>query len=255
MGQQISNLPRSTRLCHAGNVYISKKLGKAYNRSSRLVSWMGYDAVIFDKDGVLLDSGDFRWADKIRVKVAEQHGKNISIEEARDLVEIDSMKQLDRFTKNTGLTSDEIIEMENKIADRKIEMMRNGEIGLCKHTKNVLNSIESTKALASNAPWKATKFTLEHFDIKNYFHSIESPQLSSLENYISRKKPRPTMIKEIIKRVDAENPVMVGYSDDDIVAAENAGIDSIHVDYNGYSETDPTYEAEQLDEVVEIVSN
>lgn len=216
---------------------------------------MSYDAVIFDKDGVLLDSGNFKWADRIRVETAEEHGKNISMEEARKLVQIDSMKQLDRFTKKTGLTTDEIVEMENKTADRKIEMMRNGEIRLCRNAKTVLESLEQPKALASNAPRKATDFTLEHFDIQDYFSQIKSPRLSSLENYVSKKKPSPKMLQEIIKRVDAENPVMIGDSEDDIKAAENAGIDSIHVDYNGYSKTDPTYEAEELEEVISIIKS
>ncbi|MBC5793025.1 MAG: HAD family hydrolase [Nanohaloarchaea archaeon] len=216
---------------------------------------MGYDAVIFDKDGVLLDSGDFKWADKIRVKTAEEHGKDISLEQARKLVKIDSMKQLDRFTKKTGLNTDEIIEMESRIAERKIEMMKTGEIGLCRHAKNVLESLNQKKAVASNAPRKATKFTLEHFSIGNYFSHIESPRLSSLDNYVSKKKPSPVMIRKTIKELEADNPVMVGDSEDDIEAAENAGIDSIHVDYNGYSDTNPTYEAEELDEVVDIIKS
>jgi len=216
---------------------------------------MGYDAVIFDKDGVLLDSGDFKWADKIRIKIAKSKGKDIDIEQAEKIVHTENIEQLHNFLKDTGLKNEDILEMEEEIADTKIQMMKDGDIDLIQSAENVLENLDMPKAIVSNAPMVATAFTLKFYGIERFFSYVKSPKLGNIEGYIDRKKPSPEMIKETVDAMECENPVMVGDSEDDIQAAKNAGIDSIHVDYNGKVESDPTYEVDELDEIVGIINS
>ena len=84
---------------------------------------MKYDAVIFDKDGVLLDSmeDNYLWADKLRVKIAEQKGLNLTLEDVRGIVKVKSPEELEEFSRYTGLNRDEIVQIERKISERKIE--------------------------------------------------------------------------------------------------------------------------------------
>lgn len=216
---------------------------------------MEYDGIIFDKDGVLLDSmsDNYIWADRLRVREAGKKGFDLDMEDVREIIRAKSFEELKKVQKDTGLSLNDIRDLEITVAEKKIEKMKNGEITLFNSAEKVLTGIDAPKSVASNAPRIATDFTVKHFDIENHFEKILSPTLDDLEEYTRIKKPGASMLETAIDAMNAENPVMVGDSTDDIRAAKRAGIDSIHVRTNGGVEAEPTYTVEELEKVLEVL--
>lgn len=219
---------------------------------------MDYDAVIFDKDGVLLDSmsNGFKWADEMRIEMARHLGKDIDMEESKILVRASTVKELEAAVEETGLGAETIRDMEEEIAKRKIEKMKNGDIQLFKDTKKVLKELERKqipKSVVSNAPEQTTRFTVNNFDLEKHFEKVLSPPLDDIHEFVRLKKPSPHMLEDAIDAMDASDPVMVGDSDDDIEAAKNAGIDSIFVNTNGGTDLDPTHKVQRLKSILDIV--
>lgn len=220
---------------------------------------MKYDAVIFDKDGVLLDSmnessaEEKLWYDRSRAEIAEKKGFNLTAEEVKGIVKAQSEEELEEFSRSTGLSISDITDIEKNLARKKIEKIKSGEIQLFSQAEKVLEAIDRPKSLVSNAPWMATEFTVKKFELGKHFEAVESPSLENVRRYTEIKKPAPYMVEKVIRVMEADNPVMVGDSSDDVKVAENAGIDSVFVNTNGGTDLDPTYRVEELQEILDIV--
>jgi phosphoglycolate phosphatase len=216
---------------------------------------MKYDAVIFDKDGVLLDSmdDDYKWADEMRKNMLEAQGKSITIQEAEELARISSINEFSALLKELEINIETLTEIEKEISKRKMEKIKSGEFKLFRDTKEVLEKISLPKSVVSNAPMETTTFVIEEFDLGHHFQAVKAPSLHDLERYVELKKPSPEMLEDAIERMDAQNPVMVGDSDEDVKAAKNAGIDSIFVNTNGGTDLDPTHNVQNLESILEII--
>jgi phosphoglycolate phosphatase len=216
---------------------------------------MKYDAVIFDKDGVLLDSmdDDYKWADEMRKNMLGAQGKEITIQEAEKLARTSSVNKFSALLKELEINIETLRNIEREISKRKIEKIRSGDFRLFQDTRKVLEEITLPKSVVSNAPMETTRFVIEEYDLNNHFEAVKSPSLHDLERYVELKKPNPEMLEEAIERMEAGNPVMVGDSDEDVQAAKNAGIDSIFVNTNGGTDMNPTHKVENLESILDIV--
>jgi len=215
-----------------------------------------YDGIIFDQDGVLLDSGidNFHWMEKIRIKEAKKDGIKLDSEEVRTLVHSSSHKKVEELLERKGMSWNQLEDIERKKENRKIERIEKGEIKLFPKVKEVLQKLEQPAGMVTNAPYLSTKFTVNYFGIRDYFGHINAPKLDDMKQFYNRKKPKPVMIHETMKELGMKNPVMIGDSGSDIRAAENAGIDSIHVNSYGFeTEVEPTHTADKVREVLDIV--
>lgn len=218
---------------------------------------MGYDAVIFDMDGVILDSGldNFEWMDEIRRKKASEMGYEYSKDDAVQIVQSTDMSQIEELMNRKGMSLKEIEEIEHRVQNAKISLIEHGAIRLFSETEKILQEIDRPVGLATNSPKKTAKFTLRYFGINGYFGAFEALELDGLENYIQNKKPHPYMLEKVIEELDAENPVMVGDTSADIKAAENAGIDSILVQsYAERKNLNPTHRIRNLGELRSILN-
>lgn len=218
---------------------------------------MEYDAVIFDMDGVILDSGldNFEWMDEIRRKKASEMGFEYSHDDAIQIVQSTDMSQIEELMDRKGMTLKEIEEIEHRVQNAKISLIEHGAIRLFSETERILQEIDRPLGLATNSPKKTAKFTLRYFGINNYFDAFEALELDGLENYVQNKKPHPYMLEKVIDELDAENPVMVGDTSADIKAAENAGIDSILVQsYAERKNLKPTHRIRNLGELRSILN-
>ena len=218
---------------------------------------MGYDAVIFDMDGVILDSGldNFEWMDEIRRKKASEMGFEYSHEDAIQIVQSTDMSQIEELMDRKGMTLKEIEEIEHRVQNAKISLIEHGAIRLFSETEKILQEIDRPLGLATNSPKKTAKFTLRYFGINDYFDAFEALELDGLEDYVQNKKPHPYMLEKVIEELDAENPMMVGDTSADIKAAENAGIDSILVQsYAERKNLNPTHRIRNLGELRSILN-
>ena len=218
---------------------------------------MEYDAVIFDMDGVILDSGldNFEWMDEIRRKKASEMGFEYSHDDAIQIVQSTDMSQIEELMDRKGMTLKEIEEIEHRVQNAKISLIEHGAIRLFSETEKILQEIDRPLGLATNSPKKTAKFTLRYFGINDYFDAFEALELDGLENYVQNKKPHPYMLEKVIEELDAENPVMVGDTSADIKAAENSGIDSILVQsYAERKNLNPTHRIRNLGELRSVLN-
>lgn len=216
-----------------------------------------YDGIIFDQDGVLLDSGinKFRWMDKIRAEEAQKQGFQLEPEEIREIVKASSHKEVKKIIDRKGMDWEHLRRLEKIKEDHKIERIEHGDIKLFPQVKEILGALDIPKAVVTNAPRISTDFTVNYFGIEKHFESVKAPGLEDMKRFYDMKKPKPVMIKEALDETGMENPLMIGDTGADIKAAENIGIDSLHINSYGFGTgTEPTYEADNLQKILEIVN-
>lgn len=216
---------------------------------------MTYDAVIFDKDGVLIDSMEdsFAWADELREDLMREKGLEPTAKDIKQIVIAQKPSDLNEVLRKHDLDWKDIQRIETRIAEKKIEMVKTGEISLYPSVRKVLEEIKQPKSVVSNAPLMTTNFVVDHFELRKHFKTVLAPEMNDMKAFYEKKKPNPEMVREAIEAMDAENPLMVGDTADDMEVAENAGIDCCLVNpFKPYVNHNPEYRFDSLEKILEI---
>ncbi len=168
------------------------------------------DAILFDMDGVLIDSFE-SW----------RHALNAALQ-AFDQEEISEGK-----FKSTYWGHDLRTVLENMGLDVRIATFCNtiytehvDEIHLFSKTKDTLRRLDSyKKAIITNTPKHCTRHILKKFGIGKYFDTI----VTSAE--VEQGKPHPDMIFRACEllHVDPSDTVLVGDTESDVKAGRAAG--------------------------------
>lgn len=223
-----------------------------------------YDAVIFDCDGVLIDSDrdDFKWANDIRREVAGEKGIDANLEKLRVLFAQESKEEsVEELLEQYSFTEEDVLEWERQIAEEKVNRTENENIRLYRDVEGVLESFKDQKVpvtVISNAYYTATSEILELLGIEDYLEFYTAPRLENgLEAYTEKMKPSPDMLEEAAGEVGADNPLVVGDSISDVKAAEAAGFDSAylcrpHSEKDSEADRRAEYTIESLSELKEL---
>ncbi|WP_418185551.1 HAD family hydrolase [Aliarcobacter vitoriensis] len=195
--------------------------------------------IIFDMDGTLLDSG-YSIANTVNY-VRENLGfepmhKNYILENVND----------------PNINSAEFFYGTKEFTKHQEELFKDyynknclTDLVLYDGIKNLLDNLkgEFKFAVATNANSVYANKMLNHLEINHYFSSILG------YNDVEKPKPNPDMINKIldIHNIKKENAQLVGDSKKDIMAANNAGVDSILVNW-GFS----NYVDEAIETVYEL---
>jgi HAD superfamily hydrolase (TIGR01549 family) len=77
--------------------------------------------------------------------------------------------------------------------------------------------------VVSNNQARVVSFVLDHHGLDSLFDAVHArePTLASLD----RKKPRPTLLRAAVDELAVSNPLYVGDSESDVLAARRAGLD------------------------------
>lgn len=216
-----------------------------------------YDAVLFDKDGVLLDSGlnNFLWLDRVRMKKASELGYDLSQEDSLQIVKSTEPREVEEILDKKGMTWKEMEKIEHKVQKVKINLTKQGIIRLFPKAEQVLANIDLKTSLVTNAPKMTTEFSLNYFSINEYFDNVQCLPYKPLKSYIENKKPHPTMLEATKEDLNAENPLMVGDSAGDIKAAKKANIDSVFIqNYKEDVKANPKYKIKNLEELIKLLN-
>jgi HAD superfamily hydrolase (TIGR01549 family) len=219
---------------------------------------MGYDGVIFDFDGVLIDSGNdgFEWAHRAREEKAREMGYDIDGSKYQFVFMADTLKELKELVENGVLDWDEYRKAEMAVARRKARMVRNGEMRLFSASEAVLEQLEVPASIVSNAYGDAVDEIVRYLGLDSNLESWTAPRVEELERYPELMKPNTPMLEEAVEAMRASNPVMVGDSVVDVQAAKNLGIDSVLIDRYGFGDgAEPTHRISSLKELEAVLSS
>lgn len=217
---------------------------------------MKYGSVIFDMDGVILNS-----------LVENEAWKFNAVKQALNETSINperlSRKEMEFFLGDYG--REKCIEACEKydldpgnvwklIAETtslaRIQQVKNGDFRLYSDARVFLDALheEDRKlGMISNAPESAVETTMKFFELKNYFDFYRG-----VENFedLKLRKPHPEHI-EIAKAELKQRPSLyIGDKESDVEAAKNAGIDAALVNRNRIKpDTRPDYNVDDLEEL------
>ncbi|MFC3958711.1 HAD family hydrolase [Halovivax cerinus] len=216
---------------------------------------MGYDAFVFDNDGVLTTPTERAVLERAMetafatVGVAAPPPEHVetligpTVEGLRSIARTHDVDPADLWTAR-----------ERAAIDAQLEAIRAGEKRLYDDVAAVTD-LDVPRAIVSNNQHETIGNIVEHFELDGFDPWIgREPTLDG----IRRKKPRPYYLERAVDALDATNPLYVGDSHSDVTAASAAGIDAAFVrrDHRtGYElETEPTHELPSLDRLAELVA-
>jgi phosphoglycolate phosphatase len=218
---------------------------------------MRYDAVLFDNDGVLthltelsvLKQAVERAFDEVGVgDPAEEHVEALTIGVTPDVLE--------------SVTGEYDIDPErfwhHRDQQATVAQQREIEVG----NKPLYDDFEAIldlpvpRGIVSSNQHPTIEHILEWYDVGEHFETYYGREMSV--DGLRRKKPETYYLDRAIDDVGAENPVYVGDSESDVVAATNASMDSVFIrrDHRRDIElsADPTAEVESLAELPAVLN-
>ncbi|SNR55604.1 HAD family hydrolase [Halorubrum vacuolatum] len=214
-----------------------------------------YDAVVFDNDGVLVGRTPF---DTLREAAFEAFVR-IGVDDP-DIAHVDEMAigvdpaTLRDVSERYGFDPAEFW----RIRDESASLAQMADVRRGRKTPyddvGVLSALDADLGVVSSNQQATVEFVLEHFGLADRFDAAygREPSIASL----SRKKPSPYYLECALEDLDAGTALFVGDNESDVLAADNAGIDSAFIRRPHRRSTElscqPTYEIDDLHDLVSI---
>lgn len=203
-----------------------------------------YQVVLLDMDGTFLDSrgkGEIptEWAYEAFQKSLKHYEITLTIGEINNFflapLRSEGAEGVRKFCKRFGLNSEEFwARREKDVIDAKIDAMRRGVIKPCTGSEGIIKYLSEKFYLAvvSDSQQVCVDYALEHFNLKPYF-TIWYGRKSDLKS-LAERKPSPFYINRVLRELNLrkEDAILVDDSPIGILAAKNAGIDSVLIGYN-----------------------
>ncbi len=217
---------------------------------------MGYDAVVFDADGVLVEPTAGPTLRRAIRRALDEHGVSDVPDDVIDGLRASTRSELQRVAERYDLDDPAGFwaARDNHASAAQRAAIRRGEKALYDDVEAVLD-LPVPLAVVSNNQQATIDFLLAHTGIADHFDPVFGRQ-PTLED-MGRKKPAPHYLNRALDTLPAEEPVFVGDSNVDLAAAEAAGIDAAFIrrghraDYT--LEYEPAHEIESLEELPPLV--
>lgn len=189
----------------------------------------GFDGIIFDMDGVLVDvTRSYREA--IRNTASYFLGRKVT------KAEVDSIKNKvgmnNDWTATYALINSPAIPyekvknyfQEQYLGNKMIKGLIDNEVLLI--SKKILIKMKKkygSLAIATGRPKLEAEYVINKNKLDGLFNSIVTM------DDVTNGKPAPDMLIKVVNKLKLKNTIYVGDSPSDVIAAENAGIPSVYV--------------------------
>jgi HAD superfamily hydrolase (TIGR01549 family) len=206
-----------------------------------------YDAILFDNDGVLVETTDYDWLVEAIATSLEPFDGQADEEFIRETIGSDPIP-FDRMASRFGVDPEAWWpEREASVAAIQAEAIRDGRKCLYDDV-DAITDLPQPLGIVSNNQHETIEFILDHYDLRDHFacHYGREPTMDGAR----RKKPDPYYIEQALRDLGTDNALYVGDRESDIIAASRAGIDSVFLRRPHRAEltldVDPTYEYPDL---------
>jgi len=221
---------------------------------------MGYDTILFDHDGVLLEVEDDPARDfgsEVRTLLAGFGVQDPDKDDVEELASIGDPSRKRAVCEGYGISIEEFWRRrERRSLEYQKDMIRRGE----KELYTDFNAVEMLYngfdlGVVSNNKRRFVEFVLQRFDVGYLFETVHGRGPSWTD--LGRLKPDTYYIRQAIDAIGAEQVLYVGDSWVDVEAAGRAGLDSAFIrrqHREGYQlRTEPTYEIAGLHELQDVL--
>jgi HAD superfamily hydrolase (TIGR01509 family) len=208
-----------------------------------------HQAVVFDMDGVLVDS-EHLW-ERMWAAFADARGHRWTVDQTRQVQGM-SAPEWSAFLARFTAAAETAAETERLVVDDMIMALDDGEIELLPGSERMVTEVASRAdiALASSAPRRLIDAVLDRHGLTKYF----SATVSSAE--VPRGKPSPDVYLEAARKLgrQARDCLAVEDSSNGLRAAAAAGMTVVAIPSSGYPPADDalaqaSFIARDLDEV------
>lgn len=217
---------------------------------------MTYDGVLFDMDGVLVEPTEWEVMWEASVRAFEACGVD---DPPREHVEAISVSvdpaELDRVCDVHGLRREVFFRTRDAYASRaQIRAALDG--GKPPYDDvSVLSALDYPLGVVSSNQQATVEFLLAHYGLAGHVE-VAYGRAPTVED-VHRKKPDPYFLERAMADLGVSNPLFVGDSNSDVLAARNAGIDAAFVRRPHCADVrlpvDPAHELTGLDELAKLL--
>lgn len=217
---------------------------------------MKYGSVIFDMDGVLLNSlvEDEKWKyDAVRQALEEKdlEPSDVSRHDLERFLGDYGRQECIEACKEYDLNPDEVWELVAETTNlARIRKVKKGDFRLYSDARSFLEALhprDPGMGVISNAPEAAVKTTMQFFNLEHYFNYYRG--VESFQD-LRKRKPHPDHLE--IAEAELKKPpfLYIGDAASDIEAANRAGMDSAWINRKKSDEkSGADYEAIDLEEL------
>jgi HAD superfamily hydrolase (TIGR01549 family) len=188
----------------------------------------GYDAVLFDNDGVLIEppARDTQHQ-ATRAAFAEMGIEAVDRQHVRDITSGVTVERLHEICTAHDLNPDAFWEARERHDERpQLDAFRAGTRDRYDDVAAIAD-LSQDCGIVSNNHHSTVTFVLDFFDLRSSFdtHYGREKTVDSLR----RKKPNPHYLDRALADLDAASALYIGDSESDVIAARRAGIGSVFV--------------------------
>ncbi|WP_343161266.1 HAD-IA family hydrolase [Halogeometricum sp. CBA1124] len=215
-----------------------------------------YDAVVFDSDGVLVEPPTRETQlGAIRSAFRELGVESPPADHVRDLSHDVRPDRLDAIADHHGLDAATLWTARERCDEQsQFEAFRAGSRQRYDDVTAIAD-LPPNRGVVSNNHHSTVAFKLDFFELEPLFDTFYGREMT-VES-LTLKKPNTHYLDRAIADLNAENPLYVGDSESDVVAAHRAGADSAFVRRDHTRDAalsvTPTYEVDTLADLPDIV--
>ena len=218
----------------------------------------GYDTVLFDSDGILVDPPAYEAQVEATQAAFEEMGViEIDRQHIDDIVKGTTVERLHEICTAYDLDTEAFWQArEHHDEQSQFGNFRTGSRSRYDDVAAILD-LSQTCGVVSNNHHSTIEFVLDFFDLRPLFETYYGRE-KTVES-LDLKKPNTHYLNQALTELGAESALYVGDSESDVVAANRAGLDSAFVRRPHCRDVSlsaaPTYETNTLYDLPKIMDS